>query len=199
MKRVVIFLILGITSSLFGQEVFMKKTTLLNFGLGVGQGYVRYWGVGYSSTPYINVSFDHGVYDFPDVKGLSVGLGGYFGWRRTSYTFIDSWRDRHGRWHYSESVTSIWNYMELGFRPTIHYSFEGVKAEVYAGLPMGYTFVSHRWSNPDYNGVYYSRFGNFFGIGFQLGGRYFFSDRFGVFLEFGYFATYANLGVSLKL
>jgi len=196
MKKIVLLLGLGIASSLFGQDAFKRKTTVLNLGLGLGNGYVRYWGVGYSSTPYINVALDHGVYDFSEVKGLSIGLGGFLGWRRVSYTYNDIWVDRNGRWHYNEPFTESWSYMNLGFRPTLHYSFEDVKAEVYAGFPIGYTFVNYKVSNPDY--YYVGTYANYFSVGFQLGGRYYFTDRFGIFLEFGYTYSYANLGISLK-
>ncbi len=179
------------------QDAFGKGTTVLNLGVGLG-GYVQYWGVGYSSTPYLNASLDIGVYQFPDVKGLSIGLGGYLGYKGISYSYVDTWRDKNGVWHYNEPIKSTWSYFSIGFRPTLHYAFSSVNAEIYAGLPFGYVFVSHKYSNPDYGYYYSASYPSYVGYGFFVGGRYFFSKSIGAYLETGYGISYFNLGLSFK-
>ncbi|GIV27354.1 MAG: hypothetical protein KatS3mg027_1168 [Bacteroidia bacterium] len=200
MRKILLTLTLAGTLSvqnIQAQDAFGKGSTVLNLGLGLG-GVVGYWGAGYSATPYLNTSLDIGVYEFPDVKGLSIGLGGYLGYKSTSYTYGGTWVDKKGNIHYDEPVKSTWTYFAIGFRPTIHYSFSSANAEVYAGLPLGYVIVSHKYSNPEY--AYYANttYPSYVGYGLIFGGRYFFSKSFGAYLELGYGISYLNLGVSFK-
>lgn len=175
-------------------QAFQKGTPVLNIGLGFG-GHVVYWGPGYSSTPYINAAFDYGVFDFPEVKNLSVGIGGYLGFKSVSYTWDGWWRDKYGRIHYDEPVKQTWTYFNIGLRPTIHYSFND-KAELYGGLALEYVSVGYKYSNPDFytSGSY----GSYVGWAGFIGGRYYFSNSFGLFTELGYGMSYFNIGVSFK-
>ncbi len=202
MKKVIIkwgLILVGFNTMLLAQDIFTKGTSILNLGIGAG-GYSKYgWGTGYRATPYIGAALDYGIYSFPDVKGLSIGLGGYLGWRAYSISYNRTWRDKNGNWHYDKPVTERWNFFAMGLRPTIHYSFENVKAEVYAGIPLGYFFVNYSASDPDYASYYNYSYGSFFDVAFFLGARYFFTDKLGVFLEGGYGVSYFNIGLSLKI
>lgn len=180
--------------NVFGQA-FQKGNGVLNIGMGLG-GYVRYWGGGYSSTPYFNVSFDYGVYDFEDPKNLSIGIGAYLGYKSVSYTWYDAWWDKQGRLHINEPVKQTWTYINFGIRPSVHYSFDD-KAQVYGGFGLGYVNVSYKYSHPDYY-YYGGSYGSYVGITLFAGGRYYFSKSLGAFAELGYGLSYLNLGISLK-
>jgi hypothetical protein len=181
-------------------QVFQKGTKVLNLGVGFLGAYRYGWGLGhsYSSTPFLNASFDFGIYDFPDVENLSIGLGAYLGWKNYSYSYYSTWRDKKGNWHYDDYIKETWTYTTFGIRPTIHYSFEGTKAQVYGGLPLGFVVVNHKVNRPDY--VYYvnENVSSYPTLGLILGGRYYFSNSFGVYGELGYGLSYLNLGISLK-
>jgi hypothetical protein len=181
-------------------QVFQKGTKVLNLGVGFFGVYRYGWGLGYSysSTPFLNAAFDLGVYDFPDVKNLSIGVGGYLGWKSFSYSYYSTWRDKNGKWHYDDYIKETWTYTAIGIRPTIHYSFEGTKAQVYGGLPIGFVIVSYNVNNPDYKYYIGRSVRSYPGIGLILGGRYYFSNSFGVYGELGYGLSYLNLGISLK-
>lgn len=197
MKKIAILLtgtILAGTNVLQAQA-FEKGTNALNIGVGLG-GYVAYWGVGYKSTPYLNLSFEHGVYDFPKTKNLSIGIGGYLGYKSVSYEWNSSWVDKNGKYHFNEPIKYTWTYTHIGIRPTLHYSFND-KAEIYGGLNIGYVVVSFKYSPSDFTG-FSGSYGSTIGWGTFVGGRYYFSKSFGIYAELGYGAAYLNLGVSLK-
>lgn len=195
MKKSVLIIGLSILSSgIMFPQAFKKETPSLNVGIGLA-GHLAYWGPGYSATPYINAAFDYGVFDFPEVKNLSIGLGGYIGFRSVSHTWGDAWMDKNGNIHYNEPVKRTWTYTALGIRPTVHYSFDD-KAEIYAGTAIGYVIVNYKYSHPDFYAS--SSYGSYFGWGIFGGGRYYFTNSFGLFAEFGYAISYVNLGVSFK-
>lgn len=188
--------IMGICHHGAKAQAFEKGTGVLNLGLGFG-GKIAYWGPGYSSTPYFNVTYDHGVYVFDGTANkLCIGVGGFLGYRSVWYQWTTTWVDKNGRWHYDQPVKSTWNYIGIGFRPTLNYSFND-KGMVYAALPIGIYSVNHKYNNPDYySNVTYSS--TVFSSGFMLGGRYFFSKSFGIYGELGWGFAFGNLGVSFR-
>lgn len=66
--------------------------------------------------------------------------------------------------------------------------------DFYAGLNLGF----YSWNSPN---AYQGSFDSGIGLGAQIGGRYYFTDRFGVNLEFGGTDVFSNgkIGISLKL
>lgn len=69
----------------------------------------------------------------------------------------------------------------LGFNGNYHFNtLLDISSEwnLYAGLTLGY----YVWSSPD---DYTGSFGSGIGLDGQIGGRYFFSEKFGLNLEFG--------------
>jgi outer membrane immunogenic protein len=104
--------------------------------------------------------FDHGV-----EKDLTIGAEISF------RSYNEDYRDNR----YKHSV--------IGFSGNANYHFNRVLKipkdyDFYAGLNLGF----YSWSSPnDYIGTHNSGLG----IGAQIGGRYFFSPRVGINLEFG--------------
>lgn len=200
MKKLLTSIYAGLLTSLaVAQGVFDKGTTTINLGLGIG-GRTIYWGGGYKASPVFAIAVDHSIYDFPDVKGLSIGLGGYFNFKSISYSYVTTWKDKNGIWHVNDVIEEKWRYSAFGFRPSIHYAFEGVPAEVYGGLGFGFGFISYTNNNKEYfNNYYYITYrSSYVDYGFFIGGRYYFSKVLGVYLEAGYTMSYINAGISLK-
>ncbi len=118
-------------------------------------------GVGFSSwgTP-VYIGFDHGVH--PDVS-----LGAELSFR--SYN-----ENRHNS-KYRHSI--------IGISGNANYHFNRVLNipspwDFYAGLNLGF----YNWNSPnDYEGSHTSDIG----LGAQIGGRYYFSNKVGLNLEFG--------------
>ena len=94
---------------------------------------------------------------------------------------------------------NYWNHSVTGISGNLNYHFNRILDipqpwDFYAGLNVGY----YVFSTPnDYPGDYKSQLG----IAGQVGGRYYFTDKFGVNLEFGGGNAFSGgkLGISIKL
>lgn len=134
-------------------------------------------GVGFSSWGIpVYLGLDFGVH-----KDITVGV-------EASYR---SYSDRYKDYRYNHSV--------LGISGNANYHFNSLlnmpsKWDFYAGLNVGFYY----WDSPkNYYGQHYSGLG----LGAQVGGRYYFTDRFGVNLEFGGGNAFSGgkIGVSFQL
>ncbi|MDX9907853.1 MAG: hypothetical protein RBS23_00185 [Mariniphaga sp.] len=134
-------------------------------------------GVGFSSWGVpVYLGFDHGVSnDF--TLGLELSYRGY----------DDDWD--HYKYHHSI----------IGFSGNANYHFNRVLSipspwDFYAGLNVGF----YSWSSPnDYHGSHNSGLG----LGGQIGGRYYFSNKVGINLEFGGGNAFSGgkIGLTFKL
>lgn len=134
-------------------------------------------GVGLSSWGVpLYIGLDHGIHrDFT--------LGG-----ELSY---EAYREKHRDYYYDHSI--------IGVSGNVNYHFSTILNiprdwDFYAGLNLGF----YIWDSPDdYNGDHTSGLG----LGAQIGGRYYFTDRVGVNLELGGGNAFSGgkLGVSVKL
>lgn len=175
MKRffVLALLLSGIMISRSSAQVFEKGTNIINAGIGIGGNYGN-WG-GASSSPQINISFEHGIWE---VGGPGViSLGGYVGHKSYKLNAYD-WK---------------WNYTTIGVRGAYHYNgLNNPKIDLYGGLMLGYMI---------YNATGYS--GGSGGTGFSAfaGARYLFTDNLGAYAELGggnYNLSILSLGLALK-
>jgi hypothetical protein len=134
-------------------------------------------GVGLSSWGVpVYIGLDYGVH--PDIT-----VGGELSYR--------SYSDKYANVNYDHSV--------IGISGNGNYHFNRVleipkKWDFYAGLNLGF----YIWNSPsDYQGSHSSGLG----LGAQVGGRYFFSDKIGLNLEFGGGNAFSGgkLGLTFKL
>jgi len=192
MKKIIIYIVtvcaLLSTYDSFAQK-FMNGDNVISLGLGAGGSL----GVGtYSSqTPAISAQFEHGAWD---VGGPGViSLGGYLGFKSYSY---------HGAYP-GYTYSQKWNYTIIGVRSAYHFNGINVKElDVYGGVMLSYDIVSYKYSSNVYNPYYDNLVGDYgSGIGFSLyvGGRYYFTDNIGGFLELGYGISFATVGISFHL
>ncbi len=89
----------------------------------------------------------------------------------------------------------------LGGRASYHVNdflkIKSDKIDIYLGAVVGYR--SFTWSD-GYTGTSYTGYGSGVYVGGYIGGKYYFSDKIGGFLEFGAIgSTNARLGVAFKL
>ena len=119
------------------------------------------FGVGLSGWGVpLYIGIDHGI-------GNDFTLGGEFSYR----DYRENWRDDY----YHHNI--------MGFSGNVNYHFNRVLEipsnwDFYAGLNLGF----YVWNSPDlYVGEGKSRLG----LGGQIGGRYYLSDKVGLNLEFG--------------
>jgi len=123
-------------------------------------------------------------------KQLNAGVG-FSGWGIPLYVGMDFGVSRditlgfEGsiRFYNQNYIGTKYNHSIIGFSGNGNYHFNTILDipsdwDFYAGLNIGYYFWS---SQTDYPGTGYSGIG----LGAQIGGRYFFSNNFGLNLEFG--------------
>lgn len=177
MKNLLSFvLMLLISLSAMAQgDAFTKGSKVINAGIGLP----RYNYTNANFFPPISLSYDQGIMELgPGILGIG-GIVGYYGSTYKYGTYKWGWRD-----------------ILVGGRASYHPNFlVGEKHDVYGVVTLGvdaYSFTSNDPFFPESTSV-----GLLFGL--SVGGRYFFSPKFGVFGELGYSFTYATLGVSLKL
>lgn len=134
-------------------------------------------GVGFSSWGVpIYLGFDHGIHQ-------DITLGAELSYRG----YNDDWDSRN----YHHSI--------LGFSGNANYHFNTVLNipsawDFYAGLNLGF----YTWNSPkEYKGSHTSGLG----VGAQIGGRYYFSNKVGINLEFGGGNAFGGgkLGLTFKL
>lgn len=163
-----LFGLLASTQS-FAQLAVDKGTKFLNAGIGVG-GYGYFTGSGIG----LNASYDFGVY-----KNITAGVvAGY----RTYGSGVNS---------FDIGVRGDYHFNELINLPTD-------KADLYAGIGISYYRISY--------GDYYAGLGqlgyatsyNTVYVPIHIGGRYFFTDNVGGFLELGSSLATLRLGITFK-
>lgn len=134
-------------------------------------------GVGFSTWGIpVYLGFDYGVH--PDISlGAELSYRGY-----------------NDNWHNNDYRHSV-----IGFLGNANYHFNTVlnipsNWDFYAGLNLGF----YSWNSPnDYEGTHTSGLG----LGAQIGGRYFFSNKAGINLEFGGGNAFSGgkIGLTFKL
>ena len=157
-------------------QQFQKGTTIANAGIGLG---TALGGLG-KARPAISLSVDHGMWDIggPGV----ISLGGYIG--NTGYKYTDL------------GYTARWNYTIVGVRSAYHYNgFTHIpELDIYGGVMLGYNIAKYSSDSGD------DSLGNSYGSGLGLsgfvGGRWFFTEQLGVYVELGYGVSALNVGVT---
>jgi hypothetical protein len=188
-----------------GVDCFDGSSKLLNIGVGIGG--VNYYNYGrsgpykYTRTPAFSVAYEQAL---PEKIGPGyLGIGGYLGYQHASYRY--DWNDyyfnnKFNNYYYKHS----WTYFLLAARAAYHLDvLNWTKGEVYFGALVGLRIQTYRfetdnpdpaWNNYKLNeGSIYPTWSLF------AGGRYYFTDKIGGFMELGYGISYLTLGVTIKL
>ncbi len=143
---------------------------------------------------------------------VNAGLGFSSGWGLPLYAGVDYGVTNDitvgAQLSYASSSNSIYNYnwkeTWIGLGINGNYHFNTVlelpnKYDVYAGATLAYNNLSYNYPK-ELPKTY--RIGNDSGVGFrgQIGGRYFFNDKFALNLEFGggNIAVGGKLGITYK-
>lgn len=178
MKKRIGILVVGALVLLTMKDVqaqFKKGDRLLNIGLGVNSYYNG--GIPISA-----------IYEVGVTPEISVGGGIDYLSHEYNYTY-----------NYRRRFTALY----IGARGSYHFNellkIKDKRFDVYAGLSLG--FRSFTWSDDKYYNNYGldSSYGSGLYLGIHIGGRYYFNNRLGAFLELGSLgSTNARVGVTLK-
>lgn len=156
MKR---FLVAGAVA-LFGlanAQRVQQGETQLNAGVGFANAY---------GLP-VYAGVDYGVH--PDI---TVGAEASFATKNYSYA---NYSDFKGKW-FAIGVNGNYHFNTLLKIPN--------KFDVYAGVTLAYNSFTYDYPN-NWNGYGWDSKASGVGFGGQVGGRYYFTDKFGVNVEFG--------------
>jgi opacity protein-like surface antigen len=185
MKKILFMAVVALLAAnvVSAQDVFQKGDLVFNAGIGLNSS--LYCGSGYKSTiPPISLSGEYGVADnLIGGNNGSIGVGGYLGHTAADYKINDF------GWKYSSII--------VGARGAFHYQF-AKNLDTYAGTMLGYNIVSAKSIGTE-NAALGKASASEFSFSLFVGARYWFTPGFGVFGEFGYGISNANLGVSFRL
>jgi hypothetical protein len=174
------FILSFLSNSLHAQLAYQKNMKILNAGLGAG----LYGVYGSSDFPPISVGLQFGVHE-------RISVGGLIGYSSSSYGF--GYRGNIYNWSYS--------YFFIGARGEYHLVYPQVdipkNLDLYGGLTLGFNIVTV--SEPIERVPGYAAEGSYALFGFHIGGRYYFSESIGAFLELGYGVGVVTIGASFKL
>lgn len=171
----VVVMVVALFSMMDAQAQFKKGDKLLNIGLGVNSYYNG--GIPLSA-----------IYEVGITPQISVGGG--IDYLSSEYAYA---------YNFYRSFTALY----IGARGSYHFNellkINDKRFDVYGGLSLG--FRSFTWrDNATYN--YYaldSSYGSGLFLGIHVGGRYYFTNRVGAFLELGGLgSTNARVGVTFK-
>jgi hypothetical protein len=145
--------------------------------IGIGESQLNA-GLGFSNSGVpVYVGFDIGVHE-------DITVGGELSFR----SYHDSWDG------------NSYNHTMIGIAANANYHLNTVleipkEWDVYGGINLGYFIVNT--SDNGYAGTENSGFG----LGAQVGGRYYFNSKYGINLEFGGGSTFSGgkIGISIKL
>lgn len=171
-------------------QVWDEGTNVLSASVGIGSSLIgTTYSTGFSQTPGLSVSFDHGMGEL----GNGVwSLGGYLGYK--SYTWEDNY---FGSYYYKYK----WNFTIIGVRGAYHFDINSDNWDLYLGAMLSYNMFSDSYTtnNPNDDPSFRSTF-SYGGVGFTGfgGARYMISDNFGLHAEVGYGVAYLSLGASFK-
>jgi len=176
MKKSIIYLVIALsTSSIILAQEFNKGTNVINAGVGLGGSYNIY--ASPTQSPVISASFERGIWEVPG-PGV-VSLGAYLGFKTYKYSNNDKW-----------------SYTIIGFRGAYHYNgLEVDNLDVYGGVMASYNLLSY--DDNVYGG--FGSYGSRPSATAYVGGRWYFAENFGVFVEAGYGVAYLTAGISFRI
>jgi hypothetical protein len=190
----------------FGQA-FDANTKILSLGIGgadlfhIPGNYANpyYASYVYPTTGELTLQGEFAVYKYVGV-GFTAGFGG----RASSIGYYPGLGYRYYGGYYAEFnmpvgvIANFHFYQLIADKVSNGSHMHADKLDIYAGVNLGTGFALHP-GYVDVNGVRHTAIDALAFGGFQAGARYYFTEKIGVFGEFGWGKTWANIGVTFKL
>ena len=181
-----ILIVLVSTISLANAQAFKKGDVMLSPGAGLGVHGIGY-GVGFAIPVVLNL--DIGVHDY-----VSVGAYGGFWTKKWRYSFAENYRFSSA--HFGARASFHWWQL---VDDKVSADLKSDKLDIYVTPWLGYNLRTAKWVDGNGSTSNNVSWGNRFQGGAQIGVRYFVSEHFGFFGEWGGTPTaYANIGLTLK-
>lgn len=200
----VMIAVLSLTGLQTKAQAFDKSTKIISLGIGgadmfhIPMGYNSYLTNFYTPlTGEFYVQGEFAVHKYVGV-GFTAGIGGTPGGVRAGYAGVYSG-------YYPEFNIPIGAIANFHFYQLIAdktgKNIHADKLDIYAGLNLGSGIAIHTGGYYDNNFNYHNGAFNdiLFFAGFQAGARYYFTDKIGVYGEFGFSKSFINAGITFKL
>ena len=174
-KIAILYFFLLTTPLAMAQE-FESGSNVINLGIGFGGNFGSF--TSSSVSPGFSLSYERGIWDIGGPAVIS--LGAYIGRKTYKNELL--------------GTSSKWSYTTVGVRGAYHYNgLEIENLDVYGGAMLGYNISSFNGVNTSIGSL-----GSTFRPTIFVGGRWYFSDVFGVFAEAGYGVAYLTLGGTIR-
>ncbi|MCB0806505.1 MAG: outer membrane beta-barrel protein [Bacteroidales bacterium] len=194
MKKVLSLIVVAL---LFAGVSQAQKFTTESFAANLGLGFGWYdYGYGVSSFPAISLSAEKGMWELEDIGVVSIG--GSLAYKTAKYDYSYTYNNVTDEWS--------WTDFAVAARSALHPDLiDNDKVDLYAGAALGLRFQTFKYTDavlvgvwPNYNYEIEERKNNDTDVLFAVfaGGRYYFTDNFGVFAELGYGLGYLTIGIS---
>ncbi len=185
MKKFTIFFLFFILSINNNAQILNKDDGMVNLGMGMG----AYYGNGNGFK--IDVPPIYGSYEYMIDDNISVG--GFMAYMHASYNLSSIYDPYKISWNYSYfNISALGNY---------HF-YNTDKLNAYGGLKLGYTNITANYGSNDseVNQILNDYDSESSGIlfGFQIGGRYFFTESLAFNMELGYGIALLKGGLTFK-
>jgi len=189
MRKVILFvtvLIISFSTGVYAKQDFTSYSPAFKDGdlaLQAGLGLHPAGTYGDMVVPplFVGVDWAHSIADLP------LSFGGIFGYAHSEEKFSSFGYD----WTFS------YNYYIVGARAAYHADLGVKNLDSYAGLMLGYNFVSAKIEGDTFGDV--SADGNYLLFGGYLGARYFFTDNLAAFCELGFGIGILSFGATFVL
>lgn len=206
-KFLSLLLITALSVSLSFGQAFDASSKLISIGLGgstmfhIPSGYNAYYANSYFTplTGELTVQGEFAVHKYVGV-GFTAGIGGRAGgsgYVVPYYGYTGYYAGWYSEFNLPIGVIANFHFYQL-IADKVSANLHADKLDIYAGLNLGTGFAIH----PGYTDVYGQRHTAIDALAFggvQVGARYYFTPKIGVFGEFGWGKTWANAGITFKL
>jgi hypothetical protein len=188
---------------------FDENTRLINLGIGFGGGdyYKGSKGGAYSYrvSPAFSLNYEQAWK--PKLGPGYLGIGAYLAYQHANYHYNYSYSNYYnngvyynGSGYYYEHT---WNYIMIAARSAYHWDkLNTDKAELYAGLLLGFRIQTYSYSTNDpspYGNNYRLNENSIYpAASIFAGARWFFAPKFALFGEAGFGISYLTGGISFK-
>jgi len=183
-KMVLVLLILAVMGgTAFAFDILSYPPPLEGGGdllIDVGVGLQLFsWGTLTVPPLFLNVEYSLPV-------GVPISVGGFFAFSQYK-----------SAWYSGADYGYRYSYFTFGARANWHWAFDVKWLDFYTGAWLGANIVAAEWYGDGHNSGWDATNYSGFGVGFQVGAHFYFTDFIGVVVESGY-PYFLKAGLALK-
>lgn len=192
--KIILCIVLTSLTRIVNAQSYVVGENVVGAGVGVGSAISFFTN---RPVPAFNISYERGITRLLQ-KGV-ISLGGYGEVTTMKDVFNDTaFYPTQGFYNYT--ATKMENRTIIGLRAAYHFtSLRTDRIDLYGGLMVSYRISSYKYSDTDtFHDDKLDRKTSSVSLSYYGGGRYYFTNNFGAFLELGFGVPFMNIGLSYK-